>query len=63
MTLKEAIEEANSRPRNSNLQWYVCEWNDGYCINPSSYMKRFPDVKYVYSTEMLEKKENKSNEH
>lgn len=50
MTKKEAIKEANSRPRNAVLQWYVCKWNDGYCINSSSYMKRFPDTPYVYKT-------------
>ncbi len=50
MTLKEAIKECDDRPRNMNLHWFVCEWNDGYIIHSSTYMKRFPDTKYVYST-------------
>lgn len=50
MTLEEAIINAMSRSRNINLQWFVCEWNNGYCINSSSHMRRFPDTTYVYST-------------
>lgn len=50
MTLKEAIAEANNRSRNINLQWFVCKWNKGYCINSSNHMKRFPNTKYVFCT-------------
>jgi hypothetical protein len=50
LTLNQAIKEANKKPRNENLQYYVCKWNNGYCINSSSYMKRFPDTVYVYVT-------------
>jgi hypothetical protein len=55
MILEEAIKEASSRPRNVNLQFYVCKWNDGYCINQTSHMLRHPDEEYVWSTEILEK--------
>ena len=50
MTLKEAIKEVLKRPRNSNLEFYICKWNDGYIIHSTSYMLRFPDTVYVYST-------------
>lgn len=50
MTLKEAIYECNNRSRNINLHWFVSKWNNGYIIHSSSYMRRFPDTKYVYST-------------
>ena len=49
MTLQEAITEANSRSRNINLQWFVCEWNDGYCINSTTHIKRF-NTPFVYAT-------------
>lgn len=55
MTLEEAIKEVDGRSRNINLQWFVCEWNEGFCINSSSHMRRFPDTKYVYSTGDLNK--------
>jgi hypothetical protein len=57
MTLDEAIENVIDRPRNKNLHYYVCKWNTGYCINTSSYMKRNPHVKFVYSTEKLPDKQ------
>jgi hypothetical protein len=50
MTLRESIKEVNSRSRNANLQWFVSVWNDGYIIHSSTYMRRFPDTKFVYST-------------
>ena len=50
MTLKQAIKIANSKPRNIGLQYFVCKWNNGYCINSTSYMKRFPSTKYEYAT-------------
>ena len=50
MTLEEAIEEANSRSTNFNLNYYVHKWNDGYAIAPTSYVKKFPNIEYVYST-------------
>jgi len=54
MTLEEAIKSADSRSRNMNLHWFVCEWNDGYIIHSSSHMIRFPDTKYVWSTGELQ---------
>lgn len=53
MTLDEAIKEINIRPVNQNLNYFICKWNDGYCINLSSYMKRNPHIEYIYSTENL----------
>lgn len=50
MTLCQAIKDANKRSRNINLQWFVCKWNDGYIIHSSTYMKRYPDTKFIYST-------------
>lgn len=50
MTIKEAIKEANNRPINSNLNYYVSKWNDGYILHPTSYIKRHPDTLYDYST-------------
>jgi hypothetical protein len=55
VTLEEAIKHANSHSRNINLQWFVCKWNDGYIVHSSSYMRRHPDVKFVYSTGPLNK--------
>lgn len=51
MTKEEAIELANSKPRNEKLQYFVIKWNDGYAIVTSSYIERNPQVKYVYKTE------------
>ena len=51
MTLDEAIKEANNRPTNQNLNYFVCKWNDGYCVNSSAYMKRNSHIEYVHSTE------------
>lgn len=50
MTLKQAIKEVESRPRNINLQWFISKWNTGYIIHCSSYMKRNSHIKFVYST-------------
>jgi len=50
MTLGEAIEEVHKRSGNINLQWFISKWNDGYIIHHSTYMKRFPDTEYVYTT-------------
>lgn len=50
MTIKEAIKEANSRPTNAGLNYYVSKWNNGYIIHPTSYMERHPSTIYVYST-------------
>lgn len=50
MNLQEAIKEANNRSRNANLQWIVSKWNDGYIIHSSSFLKRFPNTIFVYST-------------
>jgi len=50
MTKSEAIEAADSKPRNENLRYYVCKWNNGYIIHCSSYMKRNPHIKYIYKT-------------
>lgn len=50
MTLEEAIAEVNTRSRNINLQWVVSKWNDGYIIHSSNFIKRHPEVEYVYST-------------
>lgn len=50
MNLREAIKEVNGRSRNANLQWFVSKWNEGYIIHSSTYMRRFPDTKFVYST-------------
>lgn len=50
MTLEQAIEIARKKPTNENLHWFVGKWNDGYIIYSSTYMKRNPGVKYVYST-------------
>jgi len=35
---------------NINLQYFVCEWNDGYIVHSSSYMRKHSDVEYVYAT-------------
>lgn len=56
MTRDEAITEVCARPRNINLHWFVCKWNDGYIIHSSTYMRRFPDTKYVFSTGPLNRK-------
>lgn len=53
MTLCEAIKRAKNYSGNINLQWFVCKWNDGYIIYSSTYMRRFPDTKFVYSTGKL----------
>lgn len=53
MNLREAKKEANSRSRNANLQWFVSKWNKEYIIHSSSYMKRFPNTEFVYSTGVL----------
>ena len=50
MNLKEAIKEANSRPTNTGLNYYVSKWNDGYIIHPTSYMERHSGTVYIYST-------------
>jgi hypothetical protein len=50
MTFQEAVKHVNSRSGNINLQWFVCEWNDGYIIHSSTYMRRYPDTKYEYTT-------------
>lgn len=50
MTFEEAIKHVNTRSSNINLQWFIVKWNDGYIIHSTSYMKRFPDTKYVYTT-------------
>lgn len=50
MTLDEAIKIADSKPKNQNLHWYVSEWNDGFIIHSSTYMKMHPEVDYIYST-------------
>lgn len=50
MTLEEAISHANSLSRNVNLHWFVCKWNEGYIVHSTSYMRRFPDTPFVYST-------------
>lgn len=55
MTLQEAISQVNKRSCNANLQWFICKWNNGYIIHSTSYMKRFPDTKFVYSTGPLER--------
>ena len=48
--LDELIMEVNKRPVNIKLHYFICRWNDSYCINTSLYMKKFPDTKYVYTT-------------
>ncbi len=50
MTLEEAIEIVNGRPKNISLHWFVSKWNDGYIIHSSIYMQRYPQVEWVYST-------------
>jgi hypothetical protein len=55
MTLKEAKKEVNSRSMNANLQYFISEWNDGYIIHCSSYMRRHPDTEFVYSTGPLDR--------
>ncbi len=50
MTLDEAIKIVNKRSTNINLNYYICEWNGGYIIHDTAYMKRNPNVKFVYST-------------
>lgn len=50
MTRKEAIEVANSRPRGYDLQWGVYKSNNEYVIAPASFMKRHPDMDYIYIT-------------
>lgn len=50
MTLDEAIKHVNTLSGNVNLQWFICEWNDGYIIHSSSYMRQFPDTKWIYKT-------------
>lgn len=56
MTLKQAKYFVNNvYSKNINLQWFICKWNSGYIIHSSSYMRRFPDAKYMYSTGPLEK--------
>lgn len=56
MTLQEAVFLVNKRSCNINLQWFICKWNDGYIIHSTTYMKRFPNTNYVYSTGSLNKK-------
>ncbi len=51
MSKREAIKLANSRPRNKDLQWYVIKHGTGYSIASTSYIKRNPNVKWVYKTE------------
>lgn len=57
MNLKEAIAWAErdtislfGRGGGSKLAYYVCPWNDEYVVHCNSYMKRNPDVKWVYNT-------------
>ncbi len=50
MTLFQAIKEANKKPKNELLNYYVCKFNNGYCINSSGFMQRHPHLKFVYST-------------
>lgn len=58
LTKEEAIKLVNSKPKNNWLHYYVCKWNDGYCINDSTYMKRNPNVKYVYVSEHSQTAQN-----
>jgi hypothetical protein len=50
MTLEEAIKEVNTRSGNINHQWFIAKWNDGHIIHSTSYMKRFPNTEYLYTT-------------
>ncbi len=53
MTLIQAIKEANRKPKNEYLNYYVCKWNNGYCINSSGFMQRHQNVKFVYTTKLI----------
>ena len=48
MTLEEAITLVNSKGISPWTAWGVYAMNDGFVIADTSYMKRFPDVDYVY---------------
>ena len=49
MTLAEAISSINTRSSNINLQWFILKWNDGYCVVSASYIKRFPNTKFIFA--------------
>ncbi len=34
----------------SNLVYYVCPWNDEYCVYSSSHIQRHSNIKWVYNT-------------
>ena len=61
MNLIEAINHAEMMaPKNkgvfpgdagySNLVYYVCPWNDEYCVCPGSHIKKHSNIKWVYNT-------------
>ena len=49
MTLEEAIIIVNSKGINPWSAWGVYAMNDGYVMADTSFMKRFPDIDYVYT--------------
>ena len=59
MSLEEAIEIVSRRPKNENLHWFICKWNDGFIIHSSSHIKRFPNTEYLYTTDEKIKARNK----
>lgn len=48
MTLCEAIKIVDSKGITPWMAWGVLKWNGDYVICDTSYMKRFPDLPYVY---------------
>lgn len=48
MTLEEAITIVNSKPINPWMAYGVYKMNDGYVMASTSFIKRFPDIDYVY---------------
>lgn len=48
--LEQFIEDANNRPTNENLHYYVCEWNDSYIIHTNSYIDKWEIEDWIYST-------------
>jgi len=48
MTLCEAYNRVNSKGMTPWIAYGIIKWNDGYCILGSEYIKRFPDLKYLY---------------
>ncbi len=61
MTLVEAIKIVRELPININLNYYVFEENkDDYVIASTSFIRKHPDIKWIFTTNEKEAHKNAS---